>query len=289
GRELAHPVLQVFHQVSQVLDHVEGDLGLRLDHALHRRAVPEQKLARLSRLGCDRILLSGKKSDASKHLAGLHKAEQHLPPVGGELGQLDLAGDQKVKKRGGLILPEADLLPLEPAPPRRLQDPLEPLFIQAHEKLRLSQALEDELILRPRLVTIRQVFFQAARLLTLLAPALFHGQPSRCLPVSRRTLPLCFGAKTGIFLYSNLYLRVRPVTSSTLLVVTGDRSLLERSSSMAARHFDRILPIAAGIAALAAGLWTSFARLGFTAEGINSLHHGPLMVGGFVGTIIALE
>src|SRR5690606_9347342 len=171
--------------------------------------------------------------------------------------------------------------PLEPAPPRRLQDPLEPLFIQAHEKLRLSQALEDELILRPRLVTIRQVFFQAARLLTLLAPALFHGQPSRCLPVSRRTLPLCFGAKTGIFLYSNLYLRVRPVTSSTLLVVTGDRSLLERSSSMAARHFDRILPIAAGIAALAAGLWTSFARLGFTAEGINSLHHGPLMVGGF--------
>ncbi|HLS90352.1 MAG TPA: hypothetical protein VK101_03805 [Limnochordia bacterium] len=58
---------------------------------------------------------------------------------------------------------------------------------------------------------------------------------------------------------------------------------------MAARHFDRILPIAAGIAALAAGLWTSFARLGFTAEGINSLHHGPLMVGGFVGTIIALE
>ncbi len=33
---------------------------------------------------------------------------------------------------------------------------------------------------------------------------------------------------------------------------------------MTARHFYRIVPIAAGIAALAAGLWTSFARLGFT-------------------------
>ena len=50
-----------------------------------------------------------------------------------------------------------------------------------------------------------------------------------------------------------------------------------------------MLPMAAGIAALAAGLWTSLARLGFQAEGISAINHGPLMVGGFTGTVIALE
>lgn len=51
----------------------------------------------------------------------------------------------------------------------------------------------------------------------------------------------------------------------------------------------RVLPMAAGFAALAAGLWTSLARLGWEAQGITSINHGPLMVGGFVGTVIALE
>lgn len=51
----------------------------------------------------------------------------------------------------------------------------------------------------------------------------------------------------------------------------------------------RALPTALGVAALLAGLWTSLSRLGFQAEGVDPLNHGPLMVGGFVGTIIALE
>lgn len=51
----------------------------------------------------------------------------------------------------------------------------------------------------------------------------------------------------------------------------------------------RRLPMVAGIAALIAGLWTSLARLGLPAEGIVAVNHGPLMVGGFVGTVIALE
>lgn len=54
-------------------------------------------------------------------------------------------------------------------------------------------------------------------------------------------------------------------------------------------NFARVLPMAFGIAALLAGLWTSLSRLGFQAEGITSINHGPLMVGGFVGTVIALE
>lgn len=58
---------------------------------------------------------------------------------------------------------------------------------------------------------------------------------------------------------------------------------------MAARSAARLIPGAAGIVALAAGLWTSLARLGFEVEGVQSLNHGPLMVGGFIGTIIALE
>lgn len=58
---------------------------------------------------------------------------------------------------------------------------------------------------------------------------------------------------------------------------------------MTTQRIARVLPMAAGIAALLAGLWTSLARLGFQAEGITSINHGPLMVGGFVGTVIALE
>lgn len=58
---------------------------------------------------------------------------------------------------------------------------------------------------------------------------------------------------------------------------------------MPVRRILGILPMAAGVAALAAGLWTSLARLGLYAPGIAPANHGPLMAGGFVGTIIALE
>lgn len=51
----------------------------------------------------------------------------------------------------------------------------------------------------------------------------------------------------------------------------------------------KALPMALGVAALLAGLWTSLDRLGFKAIGVAPINHGPLMVGGFVGTLIALE
>ncbi len=49
------------------------------------------------------------------------------------------------------------------------------------------------------------------------------------------------------------------------------------------------MPMALGAMALGAGLWTSLARLGFAAGGFAPINHGPLMVGGFIGTVIALE
>lgn len=51
----------------------------------------------------------------------------------------------------------------------------------------------------------------------------------------------------------------------------------------------RAATMACGALALGAGLWTSLARLGFSAEGLAAINHGPLMVGGFTGTVIALE
>lgn len=51
----------------------------------------------------------------------------------------------------------------------------------------------------------------------------------------------------------------------------------------------RALPMALGAISLAAGLWTSLSRLGFSVEGVAAINHGPLMVGGFTGTVIALE
>lgn len=51
----------------------------------------------------------------------------------------------------------------------------------------------------------------------------------------------------------------------------------------------RALPMALGAFALGAGLWTSLSRLGFAVEGVAAINHGPLMVGGFTGTVIALE
>jgi hypothetical protein len=54
-----------------------------------------------------------------------------------------------------------------------------------------------------------------------------------------------------------------------------------------------VLPIiAAAAAALASGVWAGLARLGISipgAEGAVGLHHGGLMVGGFVATVIAVE
>jgi hypothetical protein len=44
-----------------------------------------------------------------------------------------------------------------------------------------------------------------------------------------------------------------------------------------------------GAVALAAGLWTGLARLGATSSPLSPLAHGPLMVSGFLGTVIALE
>ena len=51
----------------------------------------------------------------------------------------------------------------------------------------------------------------------------------------------------------------------------------------------RAVPMALGALALGAGLWTSLARLGFPVEGFSAINHGPLMIGGFTGTVIALE
>lgn len=51
----------------------------------------------------------------------------------------------------------------------------------------------------------------------------------------------------------------------------------------------RLLPLVLGAISLGAGLWTSLGRLGLPVEGVASINHGPLMVGGFTGTVIAFE
>lgn len=51
----------------------------------------------------------------------------------------------------------------------------------------------------------------------------------------------------------------------------------------------RVAPLAFAIIALLVGLWTSLARMGMSVDGPPPINHGPLMVGGFIGTVIALE
>lgn len=51
----------------------------------------------------------------------------------------------------------------------------------------------------------------------------------------------------------------------------------------------RTLPMLIGMMGLLAGLWMSLTRLGLPVSGLPSINHGPLMVGGFIGTLISLE
>ena len=54
----------------------------------------------------------------------------------------------------------------------------------------------------------------------------------------------------------------------------------------------RLIPLAAGVGALLAGLWAGLARLGLMLPGgmpALSEFHGALMIGGFLGTLISLE
>ena len=54
----------------------------------------------------------------------------------------------------------------------------------------------------------------------------------------------------------------------------------------------RLIPLAAGAASFAIGLWVGLARLGVTLpSGTTSLAemHGVLMISGFLGTVISLE
>ncbi|MCB0117149.1 MAG: hypothetical protein R2873_16475 [Caldilineaceae bacterium] len=57
-------------------------------------------------------------------------------------------------------------------------------------------------------------------------------------------------------------------------------------------HLRRLPLLAAAILALLLGMWSGLLRLGWTWSGMLShlpLIHGPLMVGGFLGTLISLE
>ena len=54
-------------------------------------------------------------------------------------------------------------------------------------------------------------------------------------------------------------------------------------------HAGRLALLAAGGLALFAGLWTGLSRAGLVTGGGLSAHHGPLLVLGFLGTLIALE
>ncbi len=51
----------------------------------------------------------------------------------------------------------------------------------------------------------------------------------------------------------------------------------------------RMLPVVLGVIGLGAGLWMSLSRLGLPVDGLPAINHGPIMVGGFIGTVIALE
>ena len=61
---------------------------------------------------------------------------------------------------------------------------------------------------------------------------------------------------------------------------------------MVVRHPHRLPLLALGMLALLTGLWAGLARLGWAVplprSGFSSLH-GPLMVSGFLGTLISLE
>lgn len=53
----------------------------------------------------------------------------------------------------------------------------------------------------------------------------------------------------------------------------------------------RVIPLAAAVSSLVAGLWVGLARLGLALPGATRLveFHGALMIGGFLGTVISLE
>lgn len=56
-------------------------------------------------------------------------------------------------------------------------------------------------------------------------------------------------------------------------------------------HPERLPMLALGMIALVAGLWAGLVRLGWTLPGTGDIAmlHGPLMVSGFLGTVIGLE